>query len=123
MDRPTVGRQAPVPPSWRASVCVTAPRMTPPTTIIAPVSRTYGIALEIVALTASSRALSKPKMASRPYAKVTASAGPHTAWSRIWKNVGPGRRTMPLRSCFQGRRGPGGAAGALSPAGAPYGSP
>ncbi len=66
MDRPTVGCQAPSPPSWRARVWVTTPRMNALSTIATAVVRTIGTAFDRVALIASSRAPSKPKTASRP---------------------------------------------------------
>ena len=46
MERPTVGCHAPSPPSWRARVCVTAPRISPPITKTTPVVRTTGTALD-----------------------------------------------------------------------------
>ncbi len=66
IDRPMVGAQAPSPPSWRARVWVTVPRIRLPMTNITPVISTHGMLLERVAFSTSSRALSKPKTASRP---------------------------------------------------------
>ncbi len=66
IDSPTVGCQEPAPPSWRARVWVTVPRTKALRVNATAVVRTYGIAVERAALITSSRAVSKPKMASRP---------------------------------------------------------